>query len=184
MLRFNTALGYLTSLITTLVVVTSSLPQPPFGPGKDIFSKGNVLPPGGEPPPNCPRSDVHLTTLRNSDAVAQALKSPKNHSKALEPRQNPLPCGITLAGYESERFIFPASSVVELHWHILGNPPLTWEVILLKRVNQNPNGADIDIGWGTLRHYQHIPFVPIANRSYYVLPLGNNNEVAWWFEPV
>ena len=183
-MRFTTALGYLTSLIATLVVVTSSLPQPPFGSGNDLSSKGNPLPPGREPPPNCPRSNAHPTTLQNSDAVTQALKSPKTHSKALEPRQNPLPCGVTDAGYESQRFTFRTNSWVRLRWHVVGNLPLSWEVMLVKRIRLDPNRGHIDIGYAHLRDTQTIPFAPVLNRSYYLLPLGNNFEVAWWFEPV
>lgn len=102
-MRFLVVTGCLASLMATLVVVTTSLPQ--LGKTRHPHHFFNHQPPKG-----CLvissqnyRLDVELKLLKRDS------QSPKTHAVALSSRVPPLACGETVGAGQSTTFQLPAN---------------------------------------------------------------------------
>lgn len=189
-MHFSAATCYLASLVATLVVVTTSLPQPPAGP-PDVISRRKIYPNDPfnyQPPKGC--LGVGATNYKHDvggELKERDLQSPETHIGALDLRSPAmqivplLPCGIVVAGGQSDPFGFPDTRSVRLLWN-LGGALVSAQVVRIVQVV--PNGGDIVVVRAMARCFSYSNFTPVAGRLYYIYltTAGAARQLTWFFE--
>ncbi|MCJ1464702.1 hypothetical protein MMC07_003315 [Pseudocyphellaria aurata] len=183
---FFAATRCLVSVVVTLAVVTTSLPQSPSGPSEDIFIRTNPDNPFGyHPPKGCVKigaTNFHLNILGNLGN--RDLQPPESHAGALEPRRRgnrpPLPCGTVAAGGQSDPFGFPDSEAFRMFWNW---SEYTVTVLLVRIMLVVPNGQDLPVATAMARRFAFARFTPAAGEQYYIKVSGIDSlNCTWYFD--
>lgn len=191
-MKFIVTICSLTSLVATLVVITTSLPQSPSSPPNSIFSRGLPPPPPpprrpGPPPVWVPRKDCpglgaskyevdfrHKLVKRNSE-------SEEIHAGVLDPRYYPgPPCGLINGDVESNYFSFLNTGYFMLYWQFAGAVLANQFVIIMRVNNDRPDTAMK--GTRAFTRIQYLHFFAYAGQRYYIRLVRQPVIMAWWFE--
>lgn len=177
-MRFSTSTCYLASIVASLVQVTTSLPQSPFGPPDGILNR--ELPINHQSPKNC--LQVRATDFLHDvggKGVRRDSQSSGTLARASEPGHFAFPCGKIQGGGETEPFELATAQTVRLLWNFGDSEAHVFHQ-LIRIVEVKPNGPDKVVAAAGAYSY-HIVFNPVLGRSYYVLLSGSSQLVMTWF---
>lgn len=179
-MRFSAVTCCLASVVATLVVVTTSLPESPSGRPDDIsWGTRHPLDRTHHRPIRCLRigaknqqQDVELKPVKRDS------HSPGTHAVALDPRKSiEPPCGRCLGGDQTITFGFATNRPLKLVWNFDGNWIGLWWVYLMQ---VNPHGRDILVRLIAGAELRVDNFVPVNDVRYYVRVTGQFARAMTW----
>lgn len=180
---FSAATVYLACLAATLVVVVTSLSQPPGGIS---WGKNHPNDPfNHQAPKGC--FGIGASPWKHDiggKLVKRDSQSPETHAASLAPwigRQFPLVCGSFYTPGQSDPFGFPTAANLALFWNVEG-VLLEGQLIQIMRVVQNDPDVVVK---QTLARYVGTQFKPIVGQLYYIAMAGipgENMLLNWFFD--
>ncbi|MCJ1467050.1 hypothetical protein MMC07_005672 [Pseudocyphellaria aurata] len=179
-MHFFPAICYLASLVATLVVVTTSLPQSPSGPLEIVSRRSRQnFHPLSHLPRGCPRISARPDQKDIDETkVIQGTAQPL-HRRALVPRRTALPCGNLAGGGQSDPFVFPTRHPLRLLWNF-GNLAIGHQIVQIMQVN--PSGPDFISHQAMAREFGFSGFTPVEGVFYYIRLSGQAAvEMTWFF---
>lgn len=180
-MRFSAPICYLASLMATLVLVTTSLPQPPSHPPDGISNRS----PRDHPSPfKLPEGCIRIGADGFQHDIWHKLvkrdsQSSRTPARVVEPRQINLPCGIIRGGGQSHTMQFQTHQILTLRWKFT-SPVSTEDIVRLMVDNTETGGQIVRLRRAARRH---LFFTPDVGHSYYIQVLGTPLLViTWYFE--
>lgn len=169
---------YLASLLATLVLVVTSLPQSPSVPPDGISNQGLSNVPF-ELPRGCPKvGAIDYQHDIGGELVRRDTLSSETPARALDPRRHStLPCGRLHGGGQTNPFTIATSQTLRLVWSFV-NALMAHVVVMLMEVS--PHGLDLIVGIAAAATIQIIDFRPRRGREYYILMNGSPQILMRW----
>lgn len=160
-MRLSASTCYLVSLVATLVLVATSLPQSPSGRCLRV-------------PAIDSQHDIGGKLVKRDDS--QSRSEPP--VRMLEPRDDSdLICGQIRGGGRSETFQFTTKRPIRMTWKFENNGAGAYsQIVQIRRLNPFGDRLVAEVRASHLR----LNFKPLANAFYYIILSGSNELLMTW----